>query len=165
MVVPHPMHINAQDLERWGYTMGCRECTLMRNKRKSHGIRHDPECRARLEAKAREDHDPRVVRADARRIAYEDEILQRTQPRREEGGVQEEIPAAAVPPTTTNSAISATATPGIPPVPAPAEVYPQPSLVPNLPHHGDDGTYGQMDINSVNVCEVKIQNSQEEDKQ
>ena len=40
---PHPMHISVQDLERWGYTSNCRKCSLMRDRRKHHGVRHIPE--------------------------------------------------------------------------------------------------------------------------
>ena len=47
----------------------------MRNRRKHHGVRHNPECRARLELRARAELDPRIVRADARGVAYEDEVL------------------------------------------------------------------------------------------
>ena len=68
-VVPNPMHITTNDLEKWGYTSNCRKCMLMRQRRRHHGVRHAPECRERLEQRAREENDPRVMRADARRVA------------------------------------------------------------------------------------------------
>ena len=55
---PNPLHITKGDLERWGYTAGCRRCTLMRERRKGHGVRHIPECRQRIEKIAREEGDP-----------------------------------------------------------------------------------------------------------
>ena len=45
-----------------------------------HGVRHTPECRARLEARAKEELDPRLVRAVARREAYEHERKEQQRP-------------------------------------------------------------------------------------
>ena len=50
--VPHPMHIAKEDLEKYGYTANCGKCMLIRNNRKNHGVRHVPECRAGIEARA-----------------------------------------------------------------------------------------------------------------
>ena len=42
---PHRVFIKLTDLERHGFTAGCRRCTLMREGRKSQGIKHRDECR------------------------------------------------------------------------------------------------------------------------
>ena len=64
---PHPMHITRSDLEKWGYSLGCRRCSRVHNGKSGHGVRHAPECRRRIEERAREEGDPRVTRAIARK--------------------------------------------------------------------------------------------------
>ena len=66
--------------------------------RQHHGIRHAPECRERLEHRAREEQEPRITRENARRVRYENEIIEReeaqlAQPGHSEGGVSEGTPA------------------------------------------------------------------------
>merc|ERR1712122_330731 len=47
---PKQVYIRDSDLERYGYTVGCRRCTLMRDGHPARGIRHTQACRTRVEA-------------------------------------------------------------------------------------------------------------------
>ena len=50
LVPPPAVYIYKADLERHGYTEGCRRCALIRDNHKAHGVRHTDACRVRLEA-------------------------------------------------------------------------------------------------------------------
>jgi hypothetical protein len=63
---PHRVFIKLTDLERHGFTAGCRRCALMREGRKCQGIKHRDECRLRVEQALRDAGDPRLDRAEAR---------------------------------------------------------------------------------------------------
>ena len=91
---PNPFHITKADLERWGYTAGCRRCTLVRERRKGHGVRHVPECRQRIERMAREEDDPRIRRMDAKNDEYNEQLARRIHTTHSEGGVDRGAPPA-----------------------------------------------------------------------
>ncbi len=63
---PHRVFIRLEDLERHGFTAGCRRCILMREGRRSQGVKHRDECRNRVEQALRDAGDPRLDRAEAR---------------------------------------------------------------------------------------------------
>jgi hypothetical protein len=63
---PHRVFIRLADLERHGFTAGCRRCILMREGRRAQGVKHRDECRLRLEQAMRDAEDPRLDRAEAR---------------------------------------------------------------------------------------------------
>jgi hypothetical protein len=63
---PHRVFIRLEDLERHGFTAGCRRCILMREGRRSHGVRHRDECRKRVEQALRDAGDARLERAERR---------------------------------------------------------------------------------------------------
>jgi hypothetical protein len=63
---PHRVFIRLEDLERHGFTAGCRRCTNMREGRRAQGIKHRDECRLRVEQALRDAADPRLDRAEAR---------------------------------------------------------------------------------------------------
>jgi hypothetical protein len=63
---PHRVFIKLSDLERYGFTVGCRRCVLMREGRKAHGVKHVDECRIRVEQCLRDAGDPRLDRAERR---------------------------------------------------------------------------------------------------
>ena len=63
---PHRVFIRLEDLERHGFTAGCRRCILMREGRKSQGIKHRDECRNRVEQALRDAGDARLDRAERR---------------------------------------------------------------------------------------------------
>jgi hypothetical protein len=96
---PHRPHIKLGDLERFGFTAGCRRCALMREGRKAHGVKHGDECRLRVEQCLRDAGDPRLERAERRTL---DELNRRAAgvepalaaPAGEEQGV---LPGAAEP--------------------------------------------------------------------
>jgi len=69
-VPPKSVYIQPTDLDKYGYTKGCRRCQLMREKKKAHGIRHSAECRNRLEERMKEDQDDRVQKADIKKDEY-----------------------------------------------------------------------------------------------
>jgi hypothetical protein len=55
-------YLTKADLERWGYTAGCRRCRFMRENQSVRGIQHTEPCRKRLENCLRSDGDPRMQR-------------------------------------------------------------------------------------------------------
>ena len=63
---PHRVFIRLEDLERHGFTAGCRRCILMREGRRAHGVKHRDECRDRLEQALRDVGDARLDRAERR---------------------------------------------------------------------------------------------------
>jgi hypothetical protein len=63
---PYRVFIKLTDLERHGFTAGCRRCILMREGRRAHGIKHQDACRDRVEQALRDAGDPRLDRAEAR---------------------------------------------------------------------------------------------------
>ncbi len=65
---PHRVFIRLEDLETHGFTAGCRRCILMREGRKSQGIKHRDECRNRVEQAMRDADDPRLHRAEHRAL-------------------------------------------------------------------------------------------------
>ena len=70
--IPRRVFITRADLETWGYTAGCRRCTMVREGSRAQGVAHREACRARIEQCLREAGDPRVGRAEERRIAAAD---------------------------------------------------------------------------------------------
>jgi hypothetical protein len=83
---PHRVFIRLEDLERHGFTAGCRRCILMREGRRSQGVRHRDECRNRVEQALRDAGDVRLDRAERR-------VLDELERRAADG----EPPAEAVP--------------------------------------------------------------------
>ena len=65
---PHRVFIKLEDLERHGFTAGCRRCILMREGRKSQGVKHRDECRLRVEQALRDADHPRLHRAEHRAL-------------------------------------------------------------------------------------------------
>jgi hypothetical protein len=63
---PHRVFIRLEDLERHGFTAGCRRCILMREGRRAQGVKHRDECRVRVEQALRDAGDPRLDQAEAR---------------------------------------------------------------------------------------------------
>ena len=63
---PKQVYIRDLDLERYGYTVGCRRCGLMREGRPARGIRHALACRARVEEAMRAAGDARLQQARQR---------------------------------------------------------------------------------------------------
>ena len=63
---PHRVFIRLEDLERHGFTGGCRRCTLMREGRRCQGVKHRDACRDRVEQALRDAGDPRLDRAEQR---------------------------------------------------------------------------------------------------
>ena len=63
---PRNVYITRADLERWGFTAGCRRCTLVRQGHRAQGIHHTRGCRIRIEQALRDAGDPRVERAEHR---------------------------------------------------------------------------------------------------
>ena len=53
-------------MEEFGYTAGCRRCTLVRTGRAARGVRQKEACRAPFEELLRARNDTSMVRADAR---------------------------------------------------------------------------------------------------
>jgi hypothetical protein len=89
---PHRVFIRLADLERHGFTGGCRRCILMREGRRAQGIKHRDECRLRVEQALRDAGDPRLDQAEARVM---DELARRAA---EGGPLAEAAAEAAVPP-------------------------------------------------------------------
>jgi hypothetical protein len=71
---PRRPFIKQADLERFGFTQGCRRCTLMRNGLKAQGVKHADECRLRVEQCLRDAGDPRLAAAERRAL---DEVERR----------------------------------------------------------------------------------------
>ncbi len=67
--IPRRVFITRADLETWGYTAGCRRCTMVREGSRAQGVAHREECRARVEQCLRDAGDPRIGRAEVRRTA------------------------------------------------------------------------------------------------
>ena len=65
---PHRVFIKMEDLERHGFTAGCRRCILMRESRKAQGVKHQDECRLRVEQAMRDADHPRLHRAEHRAL-------------------------------------------------------------------------------------------------
>jgi hypothetical protein len=80
---PHRVFIKLADLERHGFTAGCRRCILMREGRRAQGVKHQDACRDRVEQALRDAGDPRLDRAEARVL---DELERRA------AGVEVEAP-------------------------------------------------------------------------
>jgi len=91
-VQPKSVYITPQDLDKYGWTKGCRRCGLMRERKKAQGIRHSPECRTRVEERMREERDQRLTRAEERKNEYVAEAMVESLPEHErrggEGGAQ-----------------------------------------------------------------------------
>ena len=60
------MYIRDANLERYGYTAGCRRCALMREGQPARGIRHTLACRTRVEAAMADAGDERLQQAHQR---------------------------------------------------------------------------------------------------
>ena len=60
---PKEVYIRPADLERYGYTAGCRRCTLMRDGQPARGVRHTVACRSRVEAAMADAGDERLQQA------------------------------------------------------------------------------------------------------
>jgi hypothetical protein len=73
---PHRVFIRLEDLERHGFTAGCRRCILMREGRRAQGVKHQDECRNRVEQALRDAGDVRLDRAERRVI---DELERRAE--------------------------------------------------------------------------------------
>ena len=123
----------------------------MRDRRKHHGVRHAPECRRRLAQRAREDDDPRIVRAEIRRQVYEEELARHVEGQHTGGGV---------PPLTENyddfTAQQPSASSGQQP-PASSAVE-----VPTDDNHPPEVQADGMEVESL---EVKVEESAQEDRQ
>ena len=59
-----------RDLEKYGYTPGCKPCELMTKNRSARGRVHSKHCRERIQDALRTDGDPRVARAVERMNEY-----------------------------------------------------------------------------------------------
>jgi len=84
--LPKSTYITPEDLETFGYTKGCRRCTLMREKKKAHGIRHSAACRDRIEGALAERGDARIERS---RLKIEEYCELVHDDSKERGGVPE----------------------------------------------------------------------------
>jgi hypothetical protein len=69
---PHRVHIRLADLERHGFTAGCRRCGLMRNGLPALGVKHLDACRLRVEQAMRDAEHPRLLRAEGRQLGERD---------------------------------------------------------------------------------------------
>merc|ERR1711940_161138 len=63
---PKQVYIRDSDLERYGYTVGCRRCSLMRDGQPARGVRHTLACRTRVEAAMEDAGDERLQQAHQR---------------------------------------------------------------------------------------------------
>merc|ERR1712026_132976 len=63
---PKQVYIRDADLERYGHTVGCRRCALMRAGQPARGVRHSLACRARIEAAMGDAGDERLQQAHQR---------------------------------------------------------------------------------------------------
>jgi hypothetical protein len=95
---PEHVYIRDVDLERYGYTVCCRRCGLMREGRPARGIRHAPACLARVEEAMRVAGDERLQQARqrqdeelARRIEAADGRLNVPRERSEVAGHNREV--------------------------------------------------------------------------
>ena len=88
---PKQVYIRDVDLERYGYTVGCRRCSLMREGQPARGIRHIPACRARIEEAMIEVGDERLQQT---RLRQDEEIARRV----EEADRRQQAEAAAARP-------------------------------------------------------------------
>ena len=61
---PRRVFIKLADLERHGFTAGCRRCGLMRNGLPALGVKHIDACRTRVEQAMRDAAHPRLQRAE-----------------------------------------------------------------------------------------------------
>jgi len=84
---PKRVYIQKPDLDRWGYTQGCRRCTLMRQNRRGQGVKHKEACRKRIEEHLRQEGDGRLTAAENR---INVELGRRIQDAEEENGQHEE---------------------------------------------------------------------------
>ena len=66
MYNPRRVAIRFEDLEKYGYTIGCRKCLAIREGRSVRGVPHTPACRARMEQCFTDDADPRHQAAQDR---------------------------------------------------------------------------------------------------
>ena len=62
--VPRSVYITPADLDKYGYTKGCRRCQLMREGKSAHGVRHEQRCRERIEKAMKENNDPRISKQE-----------------------------------------------------------------------------------------------------
>jgi len=76
---PKSVYIQPEDLDRFSYTKGCRRCTLMRERKSAHGIRHTEHCRQRIMECLREVGDPRMARQEERDQEFLAEQVQNAQ--------------------------------------------------------------------------------------
>ena len=65
-VAPMIVKITPTTLEQYGYTAGCRRCTLLRAGRTAMGVKHTEPCRDCIEGRLRAAGDESMARADAR---------------------------------------------------------------------------------------------------
>ena len=63
---PRRVYIKPEDLEKWGYTAGCRRCQKMRDNASAHGINHTTACRKRIEQALLNAGDARMAIAEER---------------------------------------------------------------------------------------------------
>jgi hypothetical protein len=95
---PRSVYINFGDLERHGFTAGCRRCILMREGRRAQGVKHLDACRNRVEQAMRDAGDVRLDRAERRVL---DELERRAAGEEPElaapAGVEGVLPGAAEP--------------------------------------------------------------------
>ena len=67
---PKSFYIQRDDLERFGYTAGCRRCVLTREGKSAHGIRHTAVCRERIVGRLRDEGSARIKNHDVKVDEY-----------------------------------------------------------------------------------------------
>ncbi len=65
---PRGVLVRRGDLERHGFTAGGRRCSLVREGRKSQGVKHGDECRLRVKQAMRDAENPRLHRSEGRAL-------------------------------------------------------------------------------------------------
>ena len=66
-------YITTKDLEKWGYTAGCRRCRTLRAGQSVRGLQHTEQCRTRIERCLANDGDPRMQPRVADAVAGQEE--------------------------------------------------------------------------------------------
>ena len=84
---PKRVYLRKEDMEKWGYTAGCRRCQLVRETRSAGGVPHTSACRTRLETCLKAAEDPRLQQAEER---ISSEVVRRTEEEPHVGGGEEE---------------------------------------------------------------------------
>ena len=77
---PKQVYIRDEDLMKYGYTVGCRRCALMRDKQPARGIRHSVPCLTRIEAAMEAEGDERLRQANLRRDSELTRLLEANNP-------------------------------------------------------------------------------------